>query len=118
MKIKYISLVLSTDNISCLGGVAFTSFRRCGIFIYTLYFCQDFFFGFGSSKANIIPSLAFCIEIYFFSSSWFCKHTGRRKFVRCIQIIRKAVSESRPCTNRMNFINTLFKYAVVATSKW
>ena len=33
---KYISPVLSTDNISCMGGVACTSFRRCGLFVCTL----------------------------------------------------------------------------------
>ena len=93
-----------------LGGVEY---------LFTRYqFCQDNFFGFGSSKTNIIPSLASCVEIYFFSSSWFCKHRGRRKFVCCVQIIRKAVSESRPCTNRMNVVNTLFKCAFVATSKY
>ena len=53
---------------------------------------------------NIIPSLASCIELYFFSSSLFCKHRGHGKFVRCVQIIRKAVPKSRPCTSRMNFI--------------
>ena len=36
MKIKYISPVLSTDNISCMGGVVCTSFRRCGLIVSTL----------------------------------------------------------------------------------
>ena len=36
MKMKYISLVLRSNNISCMGGVVCTSFRRCGVFVYTL----------------------------------------------------------------------------------
>ena len=76
-------------------------------------FCQDIFFEFGSSEANINPSLASWIEIYLFSSSWLCKHGGCWKFVRCVQIMGKAVPESRLCTNRIKFMNT-FEYAVVA----
>ena len=96
MKMKYVSIVLSTGNISCMGGVACTSFRRSRLFITSYQFSQDIFFGFGSIEANIIPSLASCIEIYFFSSSWFRKHRGRRKFVRCVQIIGKAISQKLP----------------------
>ena len=82
---------------------------------YQSWYCVCMF---GSSEANIIPSLASCIEIYFFSSSWFCKHRGHGKFIRGVQIIGKAVPESHLCTNRMKFMNTFIEYAVVATSKY
>ena len=53
MKIKYISLVLSTDNISCMDGVACTSFRRWNICLDVLKSARTS--SLGSSETNIIP---------------------------------------------------------------
>ena len=77
---------LSTDNISCMVGVAGLPLGS-EEYLFTHYqFCQDIFRSwpnlkmsweypgtiakpFGNSEANIIPSLASCNEMCFFSYS-------------------------------------------------
>ena len=118
MKIKYISPVLSTDNISCMGGVVCTSFRTCEIFIYTLSFCQDIFFGFGSSEANLIPSLASCIEKLFLFLQLVLYAQRSQEVCSLCPNYKEGSSREPPLHQQEELFNTLFEYAVDATSKY
>ena len=89
--------------------------------MFTLYqSCQDIFFGFGGSEANIIPSLASCIEIVSFPKVCFLS----TEVVGCSLCPNyKEGSSQEPQLYQLNgpFVDTLFAYVTVivaATAKY